>query len=68
MKGENKMQYHYLHLYLTKERTKIMKQINKINKEGNSDLPSTKELVTLLSFRMEWLRIQAENIYNTKLK
>jgi hypothetical protein len=66
--NEHKTQYHYLHLYLTKERKKIMNRINKINKEGNTDLQSTKELIILLTFRMEWLRIQAENIYNTKLK
>jgi hypothetical protein len=68
MVNEHKIQYHYLHLYLTKERKKIMNRINKINKEGNTDLQSTKELIILLTFRMEWLRIQAENIYNTKLK
>ncbi len=65
MKEEHRMQYHYLNLYLTKERKKIMNKIDKLQKENSS---GSKQLIILLSFRSDWLRIQAENIYNTKLK
>ena len=65
IKVEHKMQYHYLNLYLTKERKKIMNKIDKLQKENSSE---SKQLIILLSFRSDWLRIQAENIYNTKLK
>jgi hypothetical protein len=65
MKEEHRMQYHYLNLYLTKERKKIMHKIDKLQKENSSE---SKQLIILLSFRSDWLRIQSENIYNTKLK
>ena len=65
IKAEHKMQYHYLNLYLTKERKKIMNKIDKLQKENSIE---SKQLIILLSFRSNWLRIQAENIYNTKLK
>jgi hypothetical protein len=65
MKVEHRIQYHYLYLYLTKERKKIMNKIDKLQKENSSE---SKQLIILLSFRSDWLRIEAENIYNTKLK
>jgi hypothetical protein len=65
IKEEHRMQYHYLNLYLTKERKKIMNKIDKLQKENSSE---SKQLIILLSFRSDWLRIQSENIYNTKLK
>jgi hypothetical protein len=65
IKEEHRIQYHYLNLYLTKERKKIMNKIDKLQKENSSE---SKQLIILLSFRSDWLRIQAENIYNTKLK
>jgi hypothetical protein len=65
IKEEHRMQYHYLNLYLTKERKKTMNKIDKLQKENSSE---SKQLIILLSFRSDWLRIQEENIYNTKLK
>lgn len=68
VKENYRMMYLSLHTFLQKERKVVTNKINKILKDPNKDSQNNKDLIILLSFRSDWLRIQSENIYNKNLK